>query len=139
MRIVVLGIAIAATSCLAACSQEGGAITRTHGRFEGVGVYSPGVNWAGLKTARGPQPADVASLADDEHIIVVVDSRTGEIRQCGDLSGFCVSQNPWTKGPKDLLAGPVTLTRPQVETATTHGAITLQSEAAPTSGSGSRP
>jgi len=46
----------------------------------------------------GPASQDpaAAKLADDEHVIVVLDSHTGEIRQCGDHSGFCVAMNPWT-------------------------------------------
>jgi hypothetical protein len=38
----------------------------------------------------------LAKLQDDEHVIVVMDSHTGEVRQCGDHSGHCVSMNPWT-------------------------------------------
>jgi hypothetical protein len=34
---------------------------------------------------------------DDEQIIVVLDSTTGELRHCGNLSGVCVAMNPWSK------------------------------------------
>ncbi len=41
-----------------------------------------------------PKVAGKAGLADDEQVIVVVDSDTGEIRQCGALSGYCVGLRP---------------------------------------------
>lgn len=46
---------------------------------------------------RESEPGDtaLAKLQDDEHVIVVIDSHTGEVRQCGDHSGYCVSMNPW--------------------------------------------
>jgi hypothetical protein len=37
-----------------------------------------------------------ARQIDDQAIIVVEDSRTGEVRACGDLTGYCVGMNPWT-------------------------------------------
>ncbi|MEO6040308.1 MAG: hypothetical protein ABIP41_00215 [Croceibacterium sp.] len=47
-----------------------------------------------------PAPSDpaAATIADDEHVIVVVDSITGEVRQCGDHSGYCVAMKPWSGG-----------------------------------------
>ena len=54
--------------------------------------------------------AAMARLEDDEHIIVVLDSHTGEVRQCGDHSGFCVSMNPWT-GTGAQVALPAKLTK----------------------------
>ena len=47
----------------------------------------------GSAAARDPA---AAKLQDDEHIIVVMDSHTGEVRQCGDHSGYCVAMNPWS-------------------------------------------
>ena len=48
--------------------------------------------------ADAPKPADKAqaTIADDAHVIVTVDSHTGEVRQCGDHSGYCVATNPWS-------------------------------------------
>jgi hypothetical protein len=37
-----------------------------------------------------------ATLKDDEQVIVLVDSNTGELRQCGNLTGFCTAMSPWT-------------------------------------------
>lgn len=58
-----------------------------------------------------PRDAAAATAADDEHVIVVVDSQTGEIRECGDYSGQCISMNPWTKVIAPELAAPVKLTQ----------------------------
>ena len=68
---------------------------RAAGRYAGIGVFDAGRLWAqmaGSPKADGP----AARIADDEHVIVVVDSHTGEIRQCGDHSGYCVATNPWS-------------------------------------------
>lgn len=67
------------------------------GRYLGVGVYSPGRMWAQLVRSETPPPDPArATLRDDELVIVVVDSATGELRQCGNLSGYCITMNPWT-------------------------------------------
>jgi hypothetical protein len=71
------------------------------GRFIGIGIYSPGEMWAQLvghtEQVEAPSTSPVAAnLEDDGYVIVVVDSATGEIRQCGNLSGRCFAMNPWT-------------------------------------------
>jgi hypothetical protein len=38
-----------------------------------------------------------SKLGDDEQVIVVVDSNTGELRECGNLTGYCVGMQPWAK------------------------------------------
>ena len=50
-----------------------------------------------------------ATLADDQHVIVIEDSVTGEVRECGDLSGLCVAMNPWTKAIARERQAPVAL------------------------------
>ena len=71
------------------------------GRYVAVGLYAPGQMWAHLEPAPAPAEPSVdrgaATLADDEQIIVVMDSATGELRQCGNLSGHCIGFNPWVK------------------------------------------
>jgi hypothetical protein len=52
-----------------------------------------------------------ANVDDDDKIIVVIDSHTGEIRQCGNLSGFCIGMNPWTQALSASQQGPVNLTQ----------------------------
>jgi hypothetical protein len=58
------------------------------------------------------EPSDPAAarIADDEHVIVVVDSHTGEVRQCGDYSGACIAMNPWARNGSPN-AAPIRLTK----------------------------
>jgi len=67
-----------------------------HGRYAGIGLFSPGKVWAHLQGETTKDPA-AAKPEDDDAVIVVVDSDTGEMRECGNYSGLCVSMNPWTK------------------------------------------
>jgi hypothetical protein len=82
-----------------------------HGRYVGIGIYASGDLWQRMARAAPPAdaPAQAARLSDDEQVIVVVDSDTGEIRQCGNLSGYCVGMNPWTKALTSQQQAPVTL------------------------------
>lgn len=66
------------------------------GRYVGIGLFSPDRMWEQLTGVDSPGPAG-ATLKDDQEVIVVVDTATGEIRQCGNLSGHCIRMNPWTK------------------------------------------
>lgn len=100
---VMLGFLAVAAMALGGCQKmgEGGPTVASspRGRFVAVGTYAPGQVWAHLarpKPAEAPDPA-VARLDDDEQIIVVMDSATGELRQCGNLSGHCLAFNPWAK------------------------------------------
>ena len=83
------------------------------GRYVGVGFYNPGQMWVHLKPALAPaEPSadpGAATLADDEQIIVVMDSATGEFRQCGNLSGHCIGFNPWAKPLGVAQSAPVQL------------------------------
>ena len=74
-------------------------VSSSRGRFVAVGTYAPGQVWAHLARPKPAEAADpaVARLDDDEQIIVVMDSATGELRQCGNLSGHCLAFNPWSK------------------------------------------
>jgi len=83
---------------LSGCSREGamsGPGPKSQGRYAGIGTFDAGRLWAQMAEAASPSDATTAKLEDDEHVIVVVDSHTGEVRQCGDHSGFCVTMNPW--------------------------------------------
>ena len=84
--------------CLGACNRPGileSGVER--GRFAGVGIYSADRMWSQIAGAAAPMSSATARLKDDQVVIVVVDSRTGELRQCGNLSGYCVGMNPWSK------------------------------------------
>ena len=96
------GVGIIAIACCvfaSGCnrSPEAGANgSRSPGRFAGIGVFDAGRLWAEMTGSPSQPDAAAARLQDDEHVIVVLDSHTGEVRQCGDHTGFCVSMNPWT-------------------------------------------
>ena len=86
---------------LGACHQQETASSagpKSPGRYAGIGTFDAGRLWQETKTAPNSQDPAAANLADDEHVIVVLDSHTGEIRQCGDHSGYCIAMNPWTSG-----------------------------------------
>ena len=96
---------------LAGCDREGampGPGAKAPGRYAGIGTFDAGRLWGQMAGAAAPSDAAAARLEDDEHVIVVIDSHTGEVRQCGDYSGICVAMNPWTgQGSKN--ATPVKL------------------------------
>jgi hypothetical protein len=112
MRLV-LGIATLSVLVLSGCQKSGfdqiGA--SGHGRYVGVGHYSPGLMW--LQIAHADQPKDPAGsrISDDDQIIIVMDSNTGEVRQCGNLSGVCVAMNPWSKPVAASQTAPVLLAK----------------------------
>lgn len=93
-------IGLAAALALGGCqkavdSPAVGAAFSPRGRFVGVGIYTPGQMWTQLVRADAPAHPAAATLNDDEQVIVVLDSKTGEVRQCGSLSGHCLAMNPW--------------------------------------------
>ena len=93
-RIGVL-VAILALGVVGGCVKRADDGAALHGgRYLGVGVYSAGALWRKLVTADNKDAA-AAKLSDDDEVIVVVDSHTGELRQCGNLTGYCVVMNPW--------------------------------------------
>jgi hypothetical protein len=69
----------------------------------------PGQPWTKLVAAQATNGA-AARTADDQAIIVVTDSDTGEVRACGDLSGYCVGMNPWKSALPASQLAPVNLT-----------------------------
>ncbi len=89
---------LAALLLLAACARNGTDVQIRHGRFSGVGIYSPGPLWSKILAEGRTQDPNRARLQDDEQVIVVIDGDTGEIRECGAFSGYCVGMNPWSKG-----------------------------------------
>jgi hypothetical protein len=97
----------AAVCRLAGCDkgQSEYAAPQRHGRYVGIGVYAVGNLWSKMADEGAPSDKTKAALADDEHVIVVVDSDTGEVRECGDYSGRCVGMNPWTKADRRRAGG----------------------------------
>ncbi len=98
MRSAMIFVA-ALCSLLTGCGQSPAASpvgVRNQGRYAGIGVFDAGRLWSQMTVANGSRDPAAATIADDEHVIVVVDSHTGEVRQCGDHSGHCVTMNPWS-------------------------------------------
>lgn len=85
---------------LAGCNQHeaSSAGPKSPGRYAGIGTFDAGRLWGQMTGSSSNSDPALAKLQDDEHVIVVMDSHTGEVRQCGDHSGYCVSMNPWATG-----------------------------------------
>lgn len=96
---IVAGFALLVLGVMAGCNRPigGGDASESHGRYAGAGIYPAGRMWAQMKSADTPKDTATAKLGDDEQVIVVVDSQTGEVRQCGNVSGHCVGMNPWAR------------------------------------------
>ena len=110
-------------ACLGGC---GGPVTdgpgpHQGGRYSGIGLYGAGDMWQRLVTASRSRDAAAATLRDDEVVIVVVDSRTGEVRQCGNVSGYCIGSNPWAAPLGREQALPVSLTESRASVDRTRG------------------
>lgn len=113
MRRILAVPAWLALALLGGCDRgrgDGMSHPQRHGRYAGIGVFAPGNLWSRMALPKTKAVPQAATTADDEHIIVVVDSDTGEVRQCGDHSGYCTAMNPWTKAIAPQQHAPVTLT-----------------------------
>jgi hypothetical protein len=101
-----------AACALSACSKPSQPETEAApgGRYLGVGIYRPGAPWSRVADAQQPADPAAAKRSDDQVIIVVEDSRTGELRACGDLSGYCIGMNPWRTDLVPSREAPIRLT-----------------------------
>ena len=113
MRRIGPGSALLAALSVGACNSapESSPSAGSQGRFIGIGIYEAGDVWAQVTAANPSRDAAAANLDDDDHVIVVVDSRTGEIRQCGNFSGHCIGMNPWSGPLGQGRTAPVPLTK----------------------------
>jgi hypothetical protein len=82
-----------------------------HGRYAGIGIYQPGEPWTKIVDSQLPPDTPSARAVDDQAIFVVIDSATGEIRACGDLSGYCIATNPWNMTMTKAQIAPIRVTR----------------------------
>lgn len=100
MKASYLGVVLVAGLALGGCHKAGSWTeddTKSHhGRYTGIGIYPADKMWSEIAGADKPKDRAVATTADDQNVIVVVDGETGEIRQCGNFSGYCVGMNPWS-------------------------------------------
>ena len=81
-----------------------------HGRFVGLGIYSPNDQWTKIADSAQTGDGPKARPIDDQAIYVVIDSATGELRACGDLTGYCIGMNPWKKPLTAAQIVPIELT-----------------------------
>lgn len=114
MRKRVVAIVALAALAVTACQkpEEGVARAGQHkgGRYVAVGIYFAGSMWKHL--VRDVAVAkDLAQFDDDEQVIVVMDSVTGEVRQCGALTGHCISLDPWRTALPPTQRAPVALSK----------------------------
>ena len=116
---------------LAGCDRHGGVSGPGHhggGRYQGIGIYPADPLWPNLVANEANKDQARALRADDGQIIVVVDTQTGEVRQCGNLSGYCVAMRPWS-GPLGAdRSAPVSLSKHAGEVA--NGAASESSNSA---------
>jgi len=80
------------------------------GRYVGLGIYSPSTQWTKLADTAQAANSPAARPIDDQAIYVVIDSATGELRACGDLTGYCIGMNPWKKPLTPAQIAPIVLT-----------------------------
>jgi hypothetical protein len=114
MRLFGFGFLVIAVTAVSACNSSpatnsSAAAHGGSGRYLGIGVYPASDLWQHLAATDRPRDAAAATLADDTELIVVVDSNSGEIRQCGNLSGHCIGMNPWAAPLGQGRAAPVAL------------------------------
>jgi hypothetical protein len=110
MRFVVVGAATIIAASLSGCGQPHLEGSANHGRYVGVGIYHPETQWTKMIGADATNVTPAARTIDDQAIIVVEDSETGEIRACGDLTGYCIRMNPWKKMLASSNTTPINLT-----------------------------
>ena len=110
----VVAAALLASLMLSACGlktvHDGAGAPPAHGRYNGVGIYGPSKQWTKMMAAQQAADPQLARPIDDQVIIVVEDSATGEVRACGDLTGYCIGMNPWKTALTSGQISPVRLT-----------------------------
>jgi hypothetical protein len=98
MKLGIFGVVAIAAAGLAAC--HGQTVSQNashHGRYVGIGIYEPQAPWTKMVAAAAAKPTAAAQPIDDQAIVVVEDSDTGEVRACGDMTGYCIGMKPWAK------------------------------------------
>ena len=115
VKLTTIGVVLVAALSMGGCrrlappewlpGQSGG-----HARYAGIGIYGPGKPWTRMVAAQHAKDTPAAKTIDDQAIIVVVDSITGEVRACGDLTGYCIGMNPWKAPLVSAQIAPINLT-----------------------------
>ena len=101
------------------------------GRYAGIGTFPVNALWSHMAVAPEAKDKQAATIKDDSQIIVTVDSITGEVRQCGDLSGHCIAMNPWTGSLGADRTAPVRVTAHASDLEQPSGEVVNESAPAP--------
>ena len=80
-----------------------------HGRYSAVGIYQPGESWSKMIVDQRTPGDTSPQPLDDQAIIVLADSQSGEVRACGDMTGYCVGMNPWKAALTGAQIAPIRL------------------------------
>jgi hypothetical protein len=111
MKLSIVGATAIAAAGLAAChGQTVSQNANHHGRYVGIGIYQPRESWTRMVAGAAAKPTAAAQTIDDQAIIVVEDSDTGEVRACGDMTGYCIGMKPWAKPLSPAQLAPIDLT-----------------------------
>ncbi len=110
MRLLLIGAAMLVAAGLSGCEKPQLESSTHHGRYVGIGIYNPREQWTKIVGADALNVTPTARTIDDQAILVVEDSDTGEIRACGDLTGYCIGMNPWAHALSSSQNVPVSLT-----------------------------
>ena len=98
--LLIAGLAL--SSCNLPAASADGDQANHHGRYAGVGLYGPSKQWTRLIANQQTKDPQAARPIDDQVIIVVQDSATGEVRACGDLTGYSIGMNSVEDRPRAL-------------------------------------
>jgi hypothetical protein len=104
-------VVLSLSGCIKPADEAAVSAAAHHSRYIGVGIYPAGQMWSRMVVANAPKDAAPAKPNDDEQIIVIEDSNTGELRECGNLTGYCVGMNPWAKALAASQLAPIPLTK----------------------------
>ena len=118
MKVWFSGGAMIAALALGGChnpTPASGSAPYEHGRYAGIGIYAADPLWSHMTVSEKPTNKAAATIADDRTIIVVIDSKTGEVRQCGNMSGYCVGMNPWAGAFASGRSAPLNLAKHAAE------------------------
>jgi hypothetical protein len=91
------------------------------GHYAGIGTYPSDPLWKHIEGTPSQKDKQAARLEDDSQVIVVLDRQTGEVRQCGNKSGYCVTMNPWASDK--VVSSPVRLSKHASELSAQDAAI----------------
>jgi hypothetical protein len=115
-NIPILIVGLAALPLLTGCGKKadnlfGGDNRIGQGRYQGVGHFPASRLWREVVRPSATNDPARALPKDDDEVIVVLDSTTGEVRQCGNFSGRCIGMNPWTAPLAETEKAPASLTK----------------------------